>query len=509
MIYNEIDYSINNTNELIENYRKNKDLLIKENKEKYGQYYSDEKIARYMASMFNKPSKNKIRLLDPGCGFGILTAAFLEKVLQLKESKVKVISVTMYEIDNNVIETLRNNMNKLCEECRIRGIKLKYIIRNENFIKRFSNIEDLNSERYDYVIMNPPYMKLPVESNDNKVLEGLGIKVPNYYAAFISLSKRLLVEKGELVAITPRSFCNGAYFLGFREDLLSDMMFDKIHLFESRTELFKSDDILQENIIFHCIKKEAKKKDKINILHTYGDKFNELSVSVRRFEDIVFPNDNNLIIRILKDNEEKEITTRINSLTCKLEDLNIQVSTGPVVDFREPKEFQSKERIEDSIPFFFSEHLSTEGITWPKINVKKYNYIRLSEENINRMRLNGNYVLVKRMTSKEEKRRIVSALCIGKNYDFEFFAFDNKVNYFHRNKQGLPLNIAKGLVIFLNSTIIDRYFRTFSGNTQVNVTDLKGLNYPTETQLELLGERYEDIYQNQDLIDMRIEEILF
>lgn len=481
-----------------------------ENKEKYAQYYTSKNIAEYMASMFNKPKKKVIRIIDAGCGLGILTASFLERLIQLEDNKVKTVIITMYEIDNHVINKLQHNMCELYNRCRNKGIEIKYTINNVNFISSFSSVEDFHTKRiYDYAIMNPPYMKLAVESDDNIRLEELGIKVPNYYAAFVSLAKRLLVNKGELVAITPRSFCNGAYFLSFRQDILRDMTFDKIHLFESRTDVFKEDDVLQENVIFHCIKKESKSNNKISILHSYNDSFEELSINKRNFEDVVVPNDDNLIIRILKDDDEKEITGKINSLTCKLDDLDIQVSTGPVVDFREPEEIQSKERVQNGIPFFFSEHFSTEGIEWPKNNVNKYNYIILNEKNKNKMRKNGNYVLVKRMTSKEERRRIVSALCIGGNYDYEYFAFDNKVNYFHRNKEGLPIIMAKGLSIFLNSTIVDRYFRTFSGNTQVNVTDLKSLNYPNRLQLQQLGEKYDIIYRHQDLIDEEINKILF
>jgi adenine-specific DNA-methyltransferase len=39
----------------------------------------------------------------------------------------------------------------------------------------------------------------------------------------------------------------------------------------------------------------------------------------------------------------------------------------------------------------------------------------------------------------------------------------------------------------LNSTIIDRHFRTFSGHTQVNATDLRSMRYPTPRQLCSLG----------------------
>jgi adenine-specific DNA-methyltransferase len=47
--------------------------------------------------------------------------------------------------------------------------------------------------------------------------------------------------------------------------------------------------------------------------------------------------------------------------------------------------------------------------------------------------------------------------------------------------------LAKGLCRFLNSEAVDTYFRTFSGHTQVNATDLRNLHYPTRKQLEALA----------------------
>lgn len=501
---------VNNTITLIDVLENQKVQLDRDNKVRYAQYYTKKDIALYMANMFEKIDKKIIRILDPGCGIGILTAAFLDRVIKLENRKVKKVMITMYEIDEHVINILLNNMNNISDICKKQGVDIEYSIINENFIQSFSKKDHINlRDKFDYVIMNPPYMKLLDDSDDDIRLESLGINVTNYYAAFVALSIRLLKNKGELVAITPRSFCNGAYFLDFRVDFFNNMTFEKIHLFESRKDLFREDDVLQENIIFHCIKRKPRGRDRIQIIHSYNNLNDGLSSEEKNFEDVVYPNDDNFIIRIVRGEEEEEISRRINSLECRLQDLGIEVSTGPVVDFREPKEIQSKDRIFNGIPFFFSEHISMKGIEWPKIQVKKYNYISLNENNINKMRHNGNYVLLKRMTSKEEKRRIVSVVCEGDNYDYEFFAFDNKVNYFHRNKRGLPIEVAKGLSLYLNSTILDRYFRTFSGNTQVNATDLRSLHYPTEIQLRRLGNRYNEVFNNQNLIDEVIEDILF
>ena len=55
--------------------------------------------------------------------------------------------------------------------------------------------------------------------------------------------------------------------------------------------------------------------------------------------------------------------------------------------------------------------------------------------------------------------------------------FENHLNVFHSNKQGLPKALSFGIAMFLNTTAVDEHFRTFNGHIQVNVTDLKRLKY--------------------------------
>ena len=43
--------------------------------------------------------------------------------------------------------------------------------------------------------------------------------------------------------------------------------------------------------------------------------------------------------------------------------------------------------------------------------------------------------------------------------------------------------LAEGLAVYLNSAVVDSYFRLFSGHTQVNATDLRGLLYPSRGRL--------------------------
>ena len=91
----------------------------------------------------------------------------------------------------------------------------------------------------------------------------------------------------------------------------------------------------------------------------------------------------------------------------------------------------------------------------------------------------------------------------------ERVGFENHLNYYHRNGGGLELDLAKGLAAFLNSTLVDAYFRQFNGHTQVNATDLRCMKYPTLEQLRTLGTHIFDVFPTQNELDDLIDQELF
>ncbi|MNN54630.1 hypothetical protein D3C81_1694530 [compost metagenome] len=120
----------------------------------------------------------------------------------------------------------------------------------------------------------------------------------------------------------------------------------------------------------------------------------------------------------------------------------------------------------------------------------------------------GNYVLVKRFSSKEEPKRIVPSIYAEDFLDAEYIGFENHVNYFHINGQGLSLVFAKGLAVYLSSTVVDGFFRQFNGHTQVNVGDLKNIPYPSYDQVIQLGSMIGENFPSQVEVDQLIEDIL-
>ena len=70
-------------------------------------------------------------------------------------------------------------------------------------------------------------------------------------------------------------------------------------------------------------------------------------------------------------------------------------------------------------------------------------------------------------------------------------AFENHLNVFHVSGHGMDEFIAKGMAMWLNSSVVDKFFRTFSGHTQVNATDLRTLRFPSMGMLCDLGRSYD------------------
>ena len=102
---------------------------------------------------------------------------------------------------------------------------------------------------------------------------------------------------------------------------------------------------------------------------------------------------------------------------------------------------------------------------------------------------NGNFVLLKRFSSKDEKRRLVSGVHLGKAQDYDLIGFGNKTNYIGVTDGNLTKNEAYGLAAVFNSSFMDRYFRCISGNTQVNATEIRVMKFPSCEQVQEIGKQ--------------------
>ncbi len=458
-----------------------------------------------MASLFGTAQAH-IRLLDAGAGVGTLSAHLVAELCQ-KEIPPQKISITAYEIDHTFTDCLRNTLERCRLECERAGIDFTSDVRQEDFIK--SGTALLKSESFDenlgynYAILNPPYRKISSSSDTRLHLREIGIETSNLYTAFLSIVTRMLAPEGELVAITPRSFCNGPYFKSFRKSFLKQMAFKRIHVFDARHLAFSDDDVLQENIIFHAVK-QKQMSEKVIISSSNGP--DEKLVNIREVasDQLVHPEDPDSFIRMVPDETGYRVAERMRGFRTSLSALGLKVSTGRVVDFR-AKDYLSLEPENGAVPLIYPHHFHDGYVSHPKPHGKKPGWIFNAPEVAAQLVPSGMYVLVKRFSAKEEPRRIVAAVYDPKRTPNARVGFENHLNYFHEEGQGLPENLAKGLAAFLNSSLVDAYFRQFNGHTQVNATDLRSFNYPARAELEALGACIGDKFPDQVTLNRLIE----
>jgi adenine-specific DNA-methyltransferase len=432
--------------------------------------------------------------------------------LVVGETNPTSVYVAAYEIDPLLSEYLTETLALCRVECEKAGIKFHAEILCEDFIE--AAVNQLNAtlftpagSRFNCTILNPPYRKINSDSRTRHLLRTVNIETSNLYTAFVALASRLLDSGSELVAITPRSFCNGPYFKPFRKTFTETMAISRIHVFESRQTAFQDDDVLQENVILHAVKEPRTEHRRVTISSSTGPTDELMSIREIEYLQLIRPGDPDAFIHIVPDELEHEIAERMRRLNSSLPDLGISVSTGRVVDFRA----QACLRLEaerNAVPLIYPGHFDNGYVKWPKKDSRKPNAILNIPESEELLVPSGVYVLVKRFSSKEERKRIVAAIYDGSRFSADLVGFENHLNYFHQDGKGLPLELAKGLTAFLNSNLVDSYFRQFNGHTQVNATDLRSLKFPSRSELEMFGSRIGDEFPTQNELDYLIEKEL-
>jgi adenine-specific DNA-methyltransferase len=453
--------------------------LALKRKSALGQFMTPTPVARFMASLFPPSTLETCALMDPGAGVGALSCAFLDRWAGDDGFAFRKVEIDAFEID----ATLREHLSATLENYA-GHLPVGWRISAEDFIEAAA-LQSMAPRRFTHAILNPPYKKINSLSAHRLILRQVGIETVNLYSAFVALALSLMKTGGQMVAIIPRSFCNGPYYRPFREFLLQRAALHHMHLFASRNKAFKDDDVLQENIIIRI--ECGGVQGPVTVSHSTDDSFSDLLEHEHPFDRIVFPSDPESFIHVPMSPGPNSIELS-HSIRSTLSDLGIGISTGPVVDFR-LRDHIEDQPTKDTVPLLYPGHFTGQTTQWPKEGQKRGNALRLNDDTRKWLYPNGFYTVVRRFSSKEETRRIVASVVRPDAFPgAKFLGFENHLNVFHENKGGLPAALAYGLAVFLNTTAVDENFRRFNGHTQVNATDLRIMKYPDRRILAELGE---------------------
>ena len=291
-----------------------------------GQFFTPEPAAVLIASMVELSPTPTFKVLDPGAGVGSLAAALVARAAtEIAGTRLVVDAV---EVD----KALAVDLDETLDECR-HATPGEYRAHYEDFTTWASGALR-HGQRYDLVIMNPPYRKMKRGSSEELAFRRVGVETTNLYAGFMTLGLRLLAPGGQLVTITPRSFANGTYFKRFRRELLDAAKIQRIHVFHSRKDVFNDADVLQENVI--AVFRAGAVAGDVSISSSRGY-LDAPSIHVVPYSSVVPEDDPDAFIRIATDAAGLDVAEQMAAMPSRLEETGVEVMTGRVVDFRAAK----------------------------------------------------------------------------------------------------------------------------------------------------------------------------
>ena len=471
-----LDYIIERTNQYI-------DSMPKKERKAYGQFFTSEETARFMVGLYHIPENmSKICILDAGAGSGILACAFLERLEQM--DFVQTIGLTCYENDGNILELLKENL-RVFQEHSQKDIQIEII--TDNYItSQYLDFNHMlggnpNPKKYDFVIGNPPYMKIPKDAPEATAMPEVCYGAPNLYFLFAAMGLYNLTDYGEMVYIIPRSWTSGAYFKHFRQYFLTKGKLKHIHLFVSRNKVFDKEDVLQETIIIK-VKKTDKVPEKVTITSSQsnGDFDNLTSLTVP-YSLVVWGND--YYVYLVTDEKEVSVLERLHKFDKTLPDIGLKMKTGLTVDFRN-REILRDNMEEGAIPLFYSQHIKQGEVQFPI--QKEHEYVVTDQKGL--VQDNRNYLFVKRFTAKEERRRLQCGVYLSKKYpQYKKISTQNKINFVDGLMMEMSECLVYGLYVIFNSTLYDEYYRILNGSTQVNSTEINAMPVPDLESIQEMG----------------------
>jgi adenine-specific DNA-methyltransferase len=477
-----------------------------------GQVFTPPSVCRFMASLFTR-IPDRFRLLDAGAGVGSLAAAVCERILTLPVPRL--VEFVLYENDAMLLPLLEENMQRCRTALQAAGHDLRYAIRSDDFIlsthgRRTQRMlfDDADaSEEFDAVIMNPPYFKIGADSAQALAMGDAFQGQTNIYMLFMARAADLLRPNGELVAITPRSFCNGLYFRNFRRWFFSRMALRHVHLFECRRSTF--DNVLQESVITHT-QRLGVAVPSTTITTSPGrdipDKPKGLTLPTSKILD---DTSGDMVLRIPATAEESAILDAVESWPDRFAELGLRISTGPVVLFRVAEFLLAKLDGKETAPLLEPHNVRPFETVWPVEKRGKPTAFRVCPASLKHLVPTRNYVLLRRFSAKEERRRLTASWFLQAAETRPYLALENHLNYVYHADRELTVDEVYGLTSLFNSALLDRYFRIISGNTQVNATEIRTIPFPTLEQVRAIGQRIKVLGEVQpDKVELVVLEAL-
>ena len=293
-----------------------------------------------------------------------------------------------------------------------------------------------------------------------------------FWLTCTTISLHLLEPGGSLTALVPRSFFNGTYHKPFRRYLKTIASIDVITRYRSRSNLFKVDNVLMENVIVRFTK--GPQKGLIDV-YTCDCPDTPASSTMRLPVERLLNNDNDIFV-LPADEDELNAFSRVTDNTYSLEELGIRFSTGKLVAsrYRDELNFDGQ-----GVQFIDAKCTDTTG---PVFKVKASSrsvgsHLVVNEKTSKALSPAQNMILMKRISSNSDKKRMHCVLLEKNQCESDHVALSNHLQVLTGERLEDP-RYASMLQDYLRSEDVELAMRAINGTTQINADDMKFIRLP-------------------------------
>lgn len=346
---------------------------------------------------------------------------------------------------------------------------------------------DISARCVDVVVCNPPYRKLksPELLRYKDKYPEVTASQPNLYSVFMCLCVRVLRINGMAALVTPTSYLSGQYFSELRTYLMKNVDILSLGALNDRSRVFIN---VQQEAALTIVRRrkesvQAQLRASISVVAKNG--------SYKKVGKCVLPNSGSSW-PVPRSEADIYLLKKAAKSKYRINDYGYRIRVGAFVWNRDERETYSSvgemrgTKATNVFPLIWSSDVRRDG-TLKFSGRQKTNgearFVAVEDSNSNLIVRNRSVVL-QRVTSKEQPKRLVGAVVPDK----VFARFDGYIGENHtvilEQLTEYPELTPKQLVRLLGTPVVDRYFRCISGATNVSAFELSQLVLPDPKDLK-------------------------
>lgn len=425
--------------------------------------------------------------MDPACGGGAFLAPIAIRMRATLKAKGKSSRQVLKHIETHLFGTdldpVLCGMSQhflrmaLATEIIESSYEPQFLIACADSLKDISALE----RTIDVVVCNPPFRKMTSSEVAKYRVQYSAVisNQPNIYGLFMTLCLRLLKIDGVAALVTPTSYMCGQYFSALRQHLMTNSEILQICIVSDRSDVFIH--VQQETALTLFRRRECLISTGIttqaNLVSRNGE-----SKAIGR---CALPNAG-AAWPIPRADGDAELIRMMGQSKFRLSDYGYTPRIGMFVWNRDQRRTffslreAKKSKVAGVVPLLWSSDIQLNGKVRFSEEVKENrepSFVDLTCIS-DRTVVRGTSVLLQRVTSNDQARRLVAALVPAEMLKrYGGFIGENHTVILEA-KEKIPVVSPKILVHLLRSNAVDRYFRCISGAINVSIFELSQLPLP-------------------------------